>query len=162
MRAHFAICPKRPAASENVRVCSTGSPGAICAHFTICAKRPAASDDVKRRGTDPRVKGGRPSGWNAVRLALRSPTHRAPHARALRHMREAAGSLRLTASQMHSHFTICANRPTRSDHVDGTRVLRVADFDTLSVFTARTRKRYEPAASLAKLTLRCSVGGLQS
>jgi hypothetical protein len=32
------------------------------AHFTICAKRPAASDDVDRRGGSLKAKHGRPSG----------------------------------------------------------------------------------------------------
>jgi hypothetical protein len=63
-------------------------------HRTICPKRPAASDQVDRN------KGVRRQAWkptattNAVRLALRCPTHGEPYARALHHMPYAASGLR--------------------------------------------------------------------
>jgi hypothetical protein len=85
MRAHFTICPKRPAGSPNGD-CRTRSskikrgrppgPRMKCgwgcgaqltgrnmrAHFTICSKRLAASDGANRRGRSSKVKRGRPQG----------------------------------------------------------------------------------------------------
>src|SRR5580658_2832534 len=84
-RAHFTICPKRPAASDDVErrrgtlkvkrgrpagprmKCGWGCGEQLTGrnmrvHFTICAMRPAASDDLDRRGGSLKVKRGLPSG----------------------------------------------------------------------------------------------------
>jgi hypothetical protein len=68
------------------------------AHFTICPKRPAASGDMERRRGTLKVKGGRPP----------SP----------RMLCGCHCGTDLTGRNMRAHFTICANRPAGSDHVD--------------------------------------------
>jgi hypothetical protein len=66
----------------------------IRAHFTICAKRPVASNDMDRRGRNSKVRRGRPTGPRTKHGWVAHRAYRAPYARALHHMREAAGSLR--------------------------------------------------------------------
>jgi hypothetical protein len=84
MRAHFTICPKRPAASDQVNhrgrslkvkgghpqgprmKCGWGCGAQLTgrnmrAHFTICAKRPAGSDHVDPRRRNSKVKRGPPA-----------------------------------------------------------------------------------------------------
>jgi hypothetical protein len=84
MRAHFTICPKRPAASDhverrprNAKVKPGRPPGPrmkcgwgcgdqlterkVRAHFTLCPKRPAAPGHV-HRGRNPKAKRRRPTG----------------------------------------------------------------------------------------------------
>src|SRR5580692_432547 len=63
------------------------------AHFTLRPKRPGVSDDVDNRRRYWKAKPGNYRA-NAVRLALRRPTHGEPDG---------------------GHFTVCAKRPAASD-----------------------------------------------
>jgi hypothetical protein len=113
MRAHFTICPERPAASDHgdrqgrCLNAKRGRPSGrriLCgwrsgarltasqmpAHFTICPKRPAGSD-VDRAGRSLKVKRGHPAAADEMRLGLRRSAYPAQYARALHGMREAVG-----------------------------------------------------------------------
>ena len=108
IRAHFTRCPNRPAASEHGATAAANAVrfGLRCpAHWVQYTrallkspKRPAASGDVDRRGRNQSRGAGAPRGprmkcgWGC--------------------------GAQFTGRNMRGHFTICAKRPTASEHVD--------------------------------------------
>jgi hypothetical protein len=70
------------------------------AHFAICPNRPAASDCVHRRGRTPKVKRGRPSGPQMKCGWVAEPDSRRVDARAFHRLAEAAVVLKLRSSPL--------------------------------------------------------------
>jgi hypothetical protein len=82
-----------PTASDELRLGPQLTGRNMRAHFTICAKRPAGSDDVDPRRGTLKVKRGRSAGPRMKSGGLWRAAYGGLDARALHGMSEVAGSL---------------------------------------------------------------------
>jgi hypothetical protein len=144
------------------------------AHFTICPNRPAASGDVDRRTRNPNERGPR-RGANAVRLALRRPTHGEPDAHAFRrgprmkirsgggaeltgascarthHMPEPFGRLRPRGPAGEEPEVRRGRQPTRRTRRSQGRAIHSSESATLRHYPGRHRRRHpQPQAEARK------------